>query len=534
VKRIATLIVVLALLGGLVGLYAYLSQREVEDEATETPSKTVSLIKREDWEVAKAKFGSENGELTILPVLTPNPTPNPTAAPAEGSTPTPTPEVTNTPTPTPKPLVGWEVEGFEGEPLMSSVLSDMMRSVFSLDASEKVADTISDPKEYKLDPPEAYGEVEFIDGTKKRISIGMMSSARDYYYMSIEGDPALYLTYASTGEDFFKGVNDLIDKSVATVSAEGIQRIYIAQKGKTPIEFAYKGTDEQMQSDLEAYGSVSLNMVSPYDGWELYSTNFQTNVLDSLSGITMEEVIEAKPSNLSEYGLDDPELEIWMKDTSVDMHLLIGKDIDSDLAYAKFYDRPYVFSIKKSYLAKLKDMNVFQFTQRFVSLVNIDDCIGLKITGPNRSHEIKITHQTITPTPAPTPTQAPDDPEATPTPTPAESPTPTPTPVPQKVVNASVDGQSVQEAAFKDFYQSVIGLSYDSEIEEFTPSGSPEATISYQLQGKDGIEINLYPYNQNFYAIEKDGAEIRFVLNKQYVDLMFKTLDDLIAGNLDE
>ncbi|MDR1639455.1 MAG: DUF4340 domain-containing protein [Clostridiales bacterium] len=532
-KRIGGLIALVVILGGLAAAYFFLGQKDATvEEATAEPSKTVSLVKKSIWEVTKASFHSDNGEMEIYPVLTPNPTPAPTAAPDPEATPSPVPEETPTPTPTPTPIVGWAVKGFENAKLTSYTVTDIMRSVYALDASEQFMPTVSNPADFKLDPPQAYAEVEYSDGEKKKIMIGAQTPDKSSYYMMIEGDPALYLTYSSTGEDFFKTPKDLLDKTITMVASDALEYVYIAPKGKSPIEFAYKGTEEEKQSDIQTYGGIGLYMVQPYDGWDLYASNFQTNVLDGMSGIAMDSVIDANPSNLADYGLDDPALEVWLTDSSTDLHFLIGNDIDDETAYAMFYGTPYVYSMQKSYVAGLYDINVFKFTQRFIALVNIDNCAGIDITGPGRSHSMTIVHQTISPTPIPTPTT---DPAATPSPVPAESPAPTATPIPQKVIHPTVDGTVTQEGAFKDFYQTVIGLGYDSEIQGFTPSGAPEITIKYtMIPGLDPIDINLYTYNQNFYAIEKDGGDIRFVINKQYLDLMFQTLDDMKSGKFDE
>jgi hypothetical protein len=520
----ASLIAFLVLLGGLIGVYAYLQGRgeSTEAEATPAPASSFKLIDKKKWEVKSALFHSAEGDIEILPVITPQPEPSATADPEA------------TPTPTPEPVVAWVIKGHEDAKVSTYNLDDMMRDAFTLDAAEKVAETISDPKEYRLDPPEAYGVFEYTDGTSVKVNIGMQTPAKDFYYMTVDGDPALYMTYTSTGADFFNTYDDLADKSIAAIDGTTLQYVNIGRKGKSPIEFAYNGTDEELASDIEQFGGVTLYMKSPYDGWELYANNFQTNVLEPMSGIVMNELVDIDAADLSKYRLDDPELDIWLKDSANEMHILVGGDAPSEdaegadaapasLAYAKFFDYPHVYTIDKKYLAGFANINTFTFTQRFIALINIDDCEGINITAPGKSFDIVIEHETITPTPAPA--AASPDPSAT----------PTPTPIPEKLIHPSVNGQAVQDEAFKDYYQTLIGLSYDTEVDSFEKSGEPLATISYDLaQGKDDVKISLYQYDQNFYAVEKDGAPIRFVISKQYVDLMFKTMDDLLAGRLDE
>jgi hypothetical protein len=145
----------------------------------------------------------------------------------------------------------------------------------------------------------------------------------------------------------------------------------------------------------------------------------------------------------------------------------------------------------------------------------------------------------VTPTPSPSPTPNPtsaEQPDAEPTPTPDPNATPLPTPTPKTVIAPTVNGKTVQDEAFKNFYQLVIGLSYDTALPEpFSKSGDPEVTVIYTLNtGAQNIEVNFYTYNKDFYAAELDKGQIQFVVARQYVDNMIASVPDLLAGKLDE
>jgi hypothetical protein len=181
-------------------------------------------------------------------------------------------------------------------------------------------------------------------------------------------------------------------------------------------------------------------------------------------------------------------------------------------------------------------MNVLAFTYRFAALVNIDHCDGVRIQSTDgQTYDVQVVHELIPVTPAPTPTP---DPNVTPDPNatvaPQAAPAPQATVAPEKKLHPSVNGTAVQEGAFKTFYQTLIGLSYDSAISEFTPDSQPAVLIAYQLNsGEPNPTFQYFDYNTDFYAVQQDDRPIQFVINKLSVDQMFASMKKLLAGELD-
>jgi len=558
-KRGVTLLICLILLGGLIGTYFYLDKHPAATETpSATPDKTVKLIEKQKWDVQSIKFLSNNNAMTVLPVILPSPTPRPTPTPPpEGSTPTPTPSQTPTPSPTPTPNISFTVSGFENMALNQSSVDDMARVAYALSASEKLSDN-GNPKDFGLDPPAGQIDIKYTDGTDKTLYVGMQTPAKDYYYMMVKGDPAIYMVGTSIGARAFYSADNILDKTLPAISADTIEYVYVKLKGKTPIEFAFDGTQEELDKAMQQYGGVVLNMTTPYKGWELYGSNFKTYVLDGMNGISIGDMAEANPADYAVYGLDDPSLIFWLKDVNGEIHLEIGNDANkADLkstqapnpsasednktyVYVKFADYPAVYTMDKSYLSTLYDINIFKFTQRFVELANIDKVDAIQIRSASTNYDITLNHEYIAVTATPTPTSTPvPTPEPGASEQPAAGPEPTstpgPTPTPENVIHPKVNSQDVQEKAFRTFYQAVIGLSYDVGIDKFTPSGPPDVTITYKFNNGDAdVVTRYYKYNNDFYATQKNDDPIEFVVSKQYVDSMFQSAIDLLAGKLDK
>jgi outer membrane biosynthesis protein TonB len=561
-KRVISLAIGIVLVASLAGGYIYLQNKPAEEvEESEEPSETVTLIDKKAWDVESVSVSLKNGETTVLfpvadptatptPTITPNPKPTSTPTPDPSSTPTPTidPAATATPTPTPTssptPVINFVIKDNEYETIDTYSVNEMAKLGYALGSAEKVVDN-GNPADYGLDDPAATITCRLKDGSSLILRVGMQSPAKDYYYVMLEGDPAVYMISATTGDRAFKTAGQLLDKSIPTIAAESIEYIYIAQKGKKPIEFDYPGTDEEKQADLDTYGAIELFMATPYEGWTLYTNNFKTNVLDKISGWAIGDNVEPNPTDYARYGLQEPELEIWMKDSASEVRLLVGSDADADNKYVKLYDKLAVYKMSKNYLTPLYDINIFGFTQRFIVLPNIDTVDRIQINDDAVKYDLLLNRrfEPVTPTPSPTPTStptpdpaSPEQPSAEPTPTPDPNATPLPTPTPKTVIAPTVDGQTVQDEAFKNFYQLVIGLSYDTSLPEpFSKSGAPEVTVIYTLNtGDPNINVNFYTYNKDFYAVELNGGEIEFVVAKQYVNKMLSSVPDLLAGKLDE
>jgi len=560
-KRGVTLLICLAALGGLIGAYFYLGGHPVGTAAvspTPVPNKMVDLINKQKWDVKSISYTANGNNITILPQLLPTPTPYPTMAPQKGATPTPSPSASPTPTQTPTPNIGFSVSGYESSVLNQSNVDDMARMAYSLSASEKISDNGS-PKDFGLDPPAAEINAKYADGTEKTIYVGMQTPSHDNYYIMIKGDPAIYMLTSSTGARAFYTADDIVDKTLPAISADTLEYVFIKEKGKDPVEFKYDGTQEKMDQDMKQYGGVQLVMSSPYKGWQLYNSNFKTNVLDGMNGISIGNLVADKPPDYAKYGLDDPSLTVWLKDANGEIHLDIGNDADpadvkntdttaaatatadtKTYVYVKFADRPAVYVMDKSYITSLYNLNIFGFTQRFIELANIDTVDSIAIKSAATNYDVQLNHEyipvtatpTATPTPSPDPNAAPQS--ETPSP-PPQGTTPAPTPTPENVIHPALNGKQVQDKAFRTFYQAVIGLSYDTVIDTYTPTDQPEVTISYKFNNGDpDAVIKFFKYNNDFYAVQKNDDPIQFVISKQYVDSMFQSAVDLLAGKLDK
>lgn len=476
----------IVLLGGLAGFYVWQSgrQRVADAEAAEaaeaesaSASTTVTLINRDESDVISVVFTADGHSFTLKRQ----------AAVEEDEE------------------DQWFLVEHPEIELNQTSAKDMVRGLTYLSVADTVLAETDNPAEYGITEGGATAVATYADGGTATVRIGKMTPAKDRYYMMLDGDPAVYLLLTYYGNRYYNDVDALLDTTLATIDANSIEYVLIAAKDRPVIEFGFDGTEEERTAMYEQYGMVSVTMMQPYPGRELYYSSFETNVLTAYNEFTIGDLVALKPDDLSIYGLDEPSLEVRFTDAEGDNHLLFGDTLDDgEHIYCMIVGKPHVFLADYAYVEALYNINVFTFIEKFIALINIQDCVGIDIEwpgNPDRSHRMEIGHEL-------------DEDE-------------------YDVVVPFVDGLPVQELAFKTVYRYLIGLSYDTEVETFTPDSPPVFSITYHLADGESTTIHFYTYNSNFYAVQRDDNPIQFVTNKQATELVLDSVPDLLAGKLD-
>jgi hypothetical protein len=192
------------------------------------------------------------------------------------------------------------------------------------------------------------------------------------------------------------------------------------------------------------------------------------------------------------------------------VHLLFGDVIDDEKVYVMQVGRPHVFLTDYDFISHFFRLNVFAFINRFIIIEDIYTCLSIDITSPDRTYRIELDQYTV-----PVESQFREATE-------------------DNEFNAFVNGQPVQDLAFKTFYQLLIGITYDTDIGyDFEPEGEPEYTVTFTLTEKGVITARYYPFNANFYAVRVDDGLITHLTNRQGLERMINALPELMAGNMD-
>ena len=470
-KYIISIVSCVVLLGALAGLYVLNRSRQAAVEPPAEPSKQVSLLNRVKSEVTSLTIMHEDDIVTY----------------------TRTDGV-------------WAMTDVDA-PVEQAFITDISDNICTLSALEKVEGDTSALSGYGLDPAASAMTVTFADGSSETVRLGARTASRDAYYLMVDGDSSLYLVSNTMGARFSRTRADMLNRTMLTIQAEALEHIQIAKNGETMLD-AYV---DAAYYDA-ATGMQRLFTLEPVFGREVYVSMFQSKVADVLAAVSLGSCVGyASEENLLAYGFETPQYDIIMENSAHRYRLTVGSTFgeENNKAYAMYEGLPYIFEIAYAPIEIVSGLTAFDFMDKFVSFYILDfvDEIVIDSKDNRKRYDIKVAHEHV---------------EA----------------VGQQIaehdaVTAVVDGQGVQEKAFRDMYTALLLITYDSLLADYTPAGEPQMTITFTLNDGRGVATDkYYEYDANFYAVDK-GEHGVFVVNKQYVRDVLSALEDLKAGKLD-
>ena len=480
-RQLLTLVVLIAVLGGLAAAYFGIGARQEQiaaaaaasEEDEETGSGLTRLIHHTEFDLVRVTYESEQrGSFTIE------------ALEDEDG------------------VVTWVYAGDHSVELNQADTRSMLRDVFALNAVEMVLENVDNPEDYGIGSVVA--TAYFDGGERYVVRVGSMTPDHNRFYLMLDGDPALYLITAVAGGRFNQGVEDLVQRTFETVEAELMTTLIVRERGQEPIEFAFDGTEEEKNELLESFGMIWLTMVHPFPGRALNFQNFEMIALDGFDAFQAGEIVDLFPEDTSIYGFDDPQLEFIVEDVvGRGFHLIFGDFYDDRYIYMMFYGRPHVFLTERRFINNLFGLNPFSFVDRFLYLANIVEVERVVLEAPIGRYVIYINNFR-------------DEDE-------------------RDQIAPVVNGQEVQDRAFRSFYQAMIGLILDIDVGPQGNMGAPEIVITYYKvdRSEPPVVVELYVYDAHFYVGRRDNEPLQHAINRLTVNAVFTLLESLLAGELD-
>ena len=479
-KGLYSILACVLLLGGLVALYFAHNAQVAESAATPAPgSGSITLLSLD--KASAARLESTRGGETLVFLRD-----------AGGK---------------------WSLSGKE-TPLKQSYITEMADGLCGLYAVECVADSVSDAVGYGFSPPQASLTVTLADGTSATAHIGAQTPAKDFYYMMLEGDPAMYLIYNVTGQRYLRGLSELVDGAMAVIDTASLENVSMQVKGKALIS-AVRLSEEDAAARGIGLGFETYNMevTSPVTGKDMYLSSLDEQVLQPLNSMSLGRLVaDATAENLAAYGFNDPMFDIVVEGSAYRYHLTIGNDADAlgENAYAIYEGLPFIYEVSTAALKPIYNISVLRLMDHFVSLYNIDTVEEIVVENHTRRirHELAVNHRLG---------YAEEGAE------------------PKKEIYPTANGTPVQDKAFRNYYQLLIGISFDALDETFVPEGGPAVEITYKRNGEHEDTTDRYfDYNTNFYAVLQGDNTVAYLVNKPSVALAVDGVSQLLAGEFDE
>lgn len=397
------------------------------------------------------------------------------------------------------------IQGQESLALDQTAAGDVFYNAASIIGEKLIGQNFSDLSPYGLDKPQAKVVAKYTDGTTATYLVGSMTSAGNTYYFMKQGDPRVITVWMNIGTTYLNSADALLQKQKIQLAQEDIEHVKVVKDGVTTVEL----------SSTEPEGKVSISPWLIVKPWRraVDSTELDT-FLKAVIAVSMGDVVEGNPTDLSKYGLDKPKYDVTISGKGKTDELLIGADKDTTYTYVKFASNPTVYTVDKSTLTFVST-SAYKLMDKMIILVNISSALGVEFQGFGQQGKMVIEQVLQT-----------DDTGATKKDTNGN---------PVYDQKFTVNGTAVDDKVARYFYQICIGLATHSQIDpaKVPAAGTtPLATLTYTRNADPKeIKIEFLPYDEDFYAVRMDGST-DFLITQDQVKTVADDLAKLEAGTL--
>ena len=189
------------------------------------------------------------------------------------------------------------VSDYQEEAMLKAVTQLVMPGVVADDEAE-VAEHLAD---MGLDTPRATAQVRYQDGTEMTLKLGGDVPTTSYSYFRWSGDDSVYMCDSGLTDALLTTATRLLPVEQPTLSKDLIDQVTLSRPdGETAILFSNDGEGHYMGLLVEPYQY-------PVD------TQQAETLLTALSSFRLgTREAEANAETRAQYGLDDPELTLWL------------------------------------------------------------------------------------------------------------------------------------------------------------------------------------------------------------------------------
>ncbi len=302
-----------------------------------------------------------------------------------------------------KGKTGWIFPADMDFPLDPACVSDMMSVLKDLKATRSFEG--QDMAEYGLDAPQCVITANSSDGTQTVIKIGDSNAVTSEYYLSLGDSATVYSVPAQTHDAFAKGFYDIVECE-RMPEFESPDTITVKSGGKSYVIW-------QRENAGLTYSDQYTWYMDTDQGPLPLGTEKTGALLAAISGITIDKCVDFKPSDLSQYGLDDPvsvdvvetveyDTPTGKKDASGtdiyetksyvnSINFLIGSFTDNG-CYVMFKDSNRVYLVPKDNPQAIANTNYETLAPDEVCLMDYDTVISMDISASGVAHTVTPTY----------------------------------------------------------------------------------------------------------------------------------------------
>lgn len=393
----------------------------------------------------------------------------------------------------------WYVEGEEDKAINEPSVDEMIKAATNLKALKIVSQKAENLGQFGLAEGYATAEITYEDNTTSVVNIGNKTTDGNGYYAMMGNTGAVYIISAQYGTVLSYQFSDIRERYTHLVNPEDLSYISLKQEGKEEIVIE----PNTVESLTTAYGYGTYVMTKGYrEPKTVLSDALTKMIVKPATSIIINQFIEDNVTDISKYGLEEPQAHLYIKDTlGNEIDLSIGQEDGSGNVYIKYADEDSVYTVEKSVIQPILDVTRYYLIDKYVSLENIDDIATVELVAEGV--------KTVITTERYTDIVGEEKKEV------------------QKT-NYFVDGAPVEISDYKDFFAVLIGVNVDAEIGNKPRELMPILTTLITMHDGRSIDLKYYGYDENFYAVERNGV-IELIAAKKDIEELITARDTLLS-----
>ena len=391
-------------------------------------------------------------------------------------------------------------------PLDQTNIGSLFYQMGTMRADSTVAYDHSNLAAYGLDNPQAVANVVYDDGETATYYLGSRTPVGTSYYFMVEGDEGVYTCFTSVYTYLSKTLADYREGALLdTIEIENMRSVII-NNGKEEINM-------RPYNDDDVYLSViGWKMLSPYD--VDVDTEELDQFLETISGITLGSYVDTT-EELSKYGLENPKGRLYLLDGSGnEIEIFIGDAANSSNYYVINAQMPNdVYLMSSTYVDAVLNSEAILYANTFASLINISYVDTIEIESESGTDVITIERAEQFDENGELKTLSNGQPDY------AET--------------FYLNGQLIEEDAFREVYKLIIGITMSGEVER-DEAGEPIGigdkiyTTTFTLNnGVGNYTVEYYQYKSLYATYSVNGGDCIFYVTKEQVQKVFDGIENL-------
>ena len=402
-------------------------------------------------------------------------------------------------------------EGWENVNLVADEISTMARSFYTLYASKEIGE-VADLAEYGLKGSgELKAVVEYNDGTKETVIVGITAGETSGRYVLIDG-----IVYIATFSSMIEQKQtDFVDTGILTV----VTPDSVSEDGSTTMEndavihrMTLSGKnypEEVVMQEAENSRVYTYEMLTPiYAGASTTQRDAMIAQLESMTA-TGVAAVNATEEDLAEWGLDEPSAVIDFEINDEAHVISLGNLVKGEYSLM-IDDNQTIYLIDEESVDTWANRTVYDLRECYVYLANIKQVMTLTVedaSGTDTYHITRFLNEEKTTETAP-----------------------------YYDITIEKDGKDVDyDTAYQPFYYELLSVCVMNE-ESAEPKGDALLTISYDYFEEDTydknemdvLEFYEHPTNDRRCVVLLNGQNVGVVRSSDVQDLLEK--NDIIGA----